>query len=89
MYLEDDILKAQLLGEGYTWYDTGTPDSMLDAANMIQAIEEQGNRVICCPEKIAYDHNWMSNEKLEEKAELMKKNNYGKYLRKVLDIRKR
>ena len=78
MYLEDDILKAQLLGEGYTWYDTGTPDSMLDAANMIQAIEEQGNRVICCPEKIAYDHNWMSNEKLEEKAELMKKNNYGK-----------
>lgn len=89
MYLEDDILKAQLLGEGYTWYDTGTPDSMLDAANMIQAIEEQGNRVICCPEKIAYDHNWMSDEKLEEKAELMKKNNYGKYLRKVLDTRKR
>lgn len=89
MYLEDDILKAQLLGEGYTWYDTGTPDSMLDAANMIQAIEEQGNRVICCPEKIAYDHNWMSDEKLKEKAELMKKNNYGKYLRKVLDIRKR
>ena len=89
MYLEDAILKAQLLGEGYTWYDTGTPDSMLDAANMIQAIEEQGNRVICCPEKIAYDHNWMSDEKLEEKAELMKKNNYGKYLRKVLDIRKR
>ncbi len=89
MYLEDDILKAQLLGEGYTWYDTGTPDSMLDAANMIQAIEEQGNRVICCPEKIAYDHNWMSDEKLEEKAELMKKNNYGKYLRKVLETRKR
>ena len=89
MYLEDDILKAQLLGEGYTWYDTGTPDSMLDAANMIQAIEEQGNRVICCPEKIAYDHNWMSNEKLEEKAELMKKNNYGKYLRKVLSTKKR
>lgn len=89
MYLEDDILKAQLLGEGYTWYDTGTPDSMLDAANMIQAIEEQGNRVICCPEKIAYDYNWMSDEKLEEKAELMKKNNYGKYLRKVLETRKR
>ena len=89
MYLEDDILKAQLLGEGYSWYDTGTPDSMLDAANMIQAIEEQGNRVICCPEKIAYDHNWMSDEKLEEKAELMKKNNYGKYLRKVLETRKR
>lgn len=89
MYLEDGILKAQLLGEGYTWYDTGTPDSMLDAADMIKAIEEQGNRVICCPEKIAYNNKWISDEKLEEKAELMKKNNYGKYLRKVLNNKKR
>lgn len=84
MYLEDSRLKAQLLGEGYTWYDTGTPDSMLDAANMIKSIQEQGNRVICCPEKIAYDYNWIDDNQLEARAELMKKNNYGKYLRKVL-----
>ena len=84
MYLEEGNLKAELLGEGYTWYDTGTHDSMLDAANMIQSIETQGDRVICCPEKIAYDNGWMSEEKLQEKADLMKKNNYGKYLQKVL-----
>ena len=84
IYLEDGKLKAELLGEGYTWYDTGTHESMLDAANMVQSIETQGDRVICCPEKIAYDNGWMSKEKLEETAELMKKNNYGKYLKKVL-----
>ena len=84
MYLDDGNLKAQLLGEGYTWYDTGTDDSMNDAANMIRSIQSQGDRVICCPEKIAYDNRWISNEKLEEAAELMHKNHYGKYLKKVL-----
>ena len=84
MYLEDAKLKAELLGDGYTWYDTGTPDSMLDAADMIRSIEIQGNRVICCPEKIAYDNGWISSEQLNEIAELLKKNNYGKYLKKVL-----
>lgn len=88
MYLEEGILKAELLGDGYTWFDTGTPDSMLEAANMIRSIELQGDRVICCPEKIAYDNNWMSDEQLEKRAELLKKNNYGKYLKKVLERRK-
>ena len=84
IYLEDAKLKAELLGDGYTWYDTGTPDSMLDAADMIRSIEVQGSRVICCPEKIAYDNGWIDDEKLNETAELLKKNNYGKYLKKVL-----
>ena len=88
MYLEEGMLKAELLGDGYTWFDTGTPDSMLEAANMIRSIELQGDRVICCPEKIAYDNNWMSDEQLEKRAELLKKNNYGKYLKKVLERRK-
>lgn len=84
MYLEESKLKAELLGEGYTWYDTGTPDSMIEAANMIKSIEKQGTTVICCPEKIAYDNRWIGKEQLEVSAELMKKNNYGKYLSKVL-----
>ena len=84
MYLDESILKAQLLDEGYTWYDTGTHDSMLDAANMIQSIETQGDRVICCPEKIAYDNGWIGYDQVKEQAELLQKNNYGKYLRKVL-----
>ena len=85
MYLDEKRLKAELLGEGYTWYDTGTYDSMNDAADMIRSIQTQGNRVICCPEKIAYDNNWINDEKLEQAAEVMKKNNYGKYLKKVLE----
>ena len=87
MYLEEGNLKAELLGDGYTWFDTGTPDSMLEAANMIRTIELQGDRIICCPEKIAYDNKWMNDEQLEKRAELLKKNNYGKYLKKVLDRR--
>lgn len=84
MYLDEGVLKAQLLGEGYTWYDTGTDDSMNDAANMIRSIQSQGDRIICCPEKIAYDNEWIDDEKLNEAAELMHKNHYGKYLKKVL-----
>ena len=83
MYLEDGNLKAELLGEGYTWYDTGTPDSMIEAANMIKSIETQGNRIICSPEVIAYNNRWIGNEELEKMGEEMKKNNYGKYLKKI------
>ena len=87
MYLSDNTLKAELLGDGYIWYDTGTPDSMLDASDMIRSIETQGDRVICCPEKIAYDNNWIGDDELLERAELMSKNNYGKYLKKILKVR--
>lgn len=84
MYLDDEILSAELLGDGYTWYDTGTFESMNEATNMIRAIQKQGDRVICCPEKIAFDNNWISKELLEQRANLMKKNTYGKYLSKCL-----
>ena len=84
IYLKENRLKAQLLGEGYTWYDTGTYDSMDDASKMIRSIQKQGNRIICCPEKIAYDNRWIGKEELEKAAEEMKKNDYGKYLAKVL-----
>lgn len=88
IYLKQGLLSAQLLGDGYTWYDTGTADSMNDAANMIKSIQEQGSRIICCPEKIAYDNNWIDKDKLNESAELMHKNKYGKYLKKVLNLKK-
>lgn len=84
IYLKENRLKAQLLGEGYTWYDTGTHDSMDDASKMIRSIQKQGNRIICCPEKIAYDNRWIGKEELEKAAEEMKKNDYGKYLAKIL-----
>lgn len=85
MYLLEGTLKACLLGEGYTWFDTGTHDSMLDASNMVRTIQNNKDRVICCPEYIAYSQGWITDEQLLESAELMKKNNYGKYLKKVYE----
>lgn len=87
MYLKDKLLKARLLGEGYSWFDTGTFDSLLDASNMIRTIESNRDAVICCPEKIAYENGWINDDELEERAKEQEKNDYGKYLRKVLGRR--
>jgi glucose-1-phosphate thymidylyltransferase len=84
LYLKDHILKAELMVEGFIWFDTGTHQSMLQASNMISSIETQGDRIICCPEKIGYENGWLDDEKLAQAAESMKKNQYGPYLAKVL-----
>lgn len=85
LYLKEGNLKACLLGEGYTWFDTGTFDSLIDAANMIRTIQNNRDCIICCPEYIGYNNNWLSREELQERAELLKKNSYGNYLNKVLN----
>ena len=85
MYLQNNKLKAELLGEGFTWFDTGTFDSQLDAANMIRSIENNKDKVICCPEQIAYYKNWITKDQLQERATLLRKNTYGEYLQKVID----
>lgn len=84
MYLNEDILNAQILGDGYTWFDTGTFESLNEASNMIRSIQTQGDRIICCPEKIAFDNNWITLEILSERAKVLSKNSYGKYLGKIL-----
>ena len=84
LYLREERLKAEILDEGFTWFDTGTFESQLDAANMIKTIQSNTGKVICCPEKIAYDNNWIANEELKVRADLLSKNTYGKYLQKVL-----
>ncbi len=84
LYLEESKLKACLLGLGYSWFDTGTFDSLLDAANMIKSIQNNRDSVICCPEVIAYHNNWLTDKELEDRAILLQKNAYGKYLFKVL-----
>ena len=83
MYLQQGDLKAELLGSEFTWFDTGTFDSQLDAANMIRTIQNNKDKVICCPEQIAYYHGWTTKAQLEERAKLLGKNTYGKYLQKV------
>lgn len=84
MYLQLGDLKACLLDEGYTWFDTGTFDSLNEASNMIRAIQNNNDKVICCPETIAYKNGWLKDEILSDRAELLKKNSYGNYLSKVL-----
>ena len=84
LYLKEKKLKARLLDEGYTWFDTGTFNSLIDASNMIRTIENNRDAIICCPEKIAYDNKWLTKEELEKKANELSKNAYGIYLKKVI-----
>ena len=85
MYLKNENLTAELLGGGYTWFDTGTAESNLAASNMIKAIQENTGKIICCPEQIGFDQGWLSEEGLEKAAEIINnKNEYGRYLNKVL-----
>lgn len=84
MYLQEGNLKAELLGDGFAWYDTGTFDSELDAANWVRTIENNKDKVICCPEQIGYYHGWIDKERLSQRAELLKKNTYGQYLQKLV-----
>lgn len=83
MYLQENKLKARLLNEGYSWFDTGTFDSLLDASNMIRTIELNRDVIICCPEKIAYDNKWIESDDILKRAKVMSKNKYGEYLLKL------
>lgn len=88
MYLQMGKLKGGLLGNGFSWFDTGTFDSEMDAAVMIRAIETNQSRVVACPEQIAFDRDWITKEQLAERAELLKKNSYGAFLKKTLESAK-
>lgn len=83
LYLQNKKLKSSILGEGYTWFDTGTFESLLEASNMIRTIENNKDMVICCPEAIAYQNKWINSDKLENRGNLLKKNTYGQYLLKL------
>ena len=85
LYLQEGNLKAEILGEGFTWFDTGTFDSMMEANNMIKLVESNNGKVIACPEVIAYEKGWLSLDELNQAADLMKKNSYGKYLIDVVE----
>ena len=85
MYLEEGKLKAELVGGGYAWFDTGLTDSLLDASSTIKTLQNLRASIISCPEQIAYKQGWLSSEELESRANLMSKNEYGKYLKKTLE----
>ena len=79
-YLQQGILKVHTLQRGFAWLDTGTHDSLAEASTFIEVIEKRQGLKVACLEDIAYRKGWISKEKLEEVAEPMKKNEYGKYL---------
>lgn len=84
LYLELGQLRVDRLGRGVAWLDTGTHDSLLQAANFIQTIEERQGLKICCPEEIAWSQGWITSEQLAEQAEPLRKSNYGEYLLRLL-----
>ncbi len=85
IYLENGDLEVTLLGQGFTWLDTGTHESLVDATNFVKTVETHSHRKIACLEEIAYLNGWISKEELEKACELYKKNQYGKYLKDVLE----
>lgn len=80
MYLHEERLKVELMGRGYAWLDTGTHESLLEASQFIQTIEKRQSLKVACLEEIAYEMGYISQEKLLELAEPLKKNQYGQYL---------
>ena len=85
IYLEQGALHVELLGQGFTWLDTGTHESLVDATNFIKTMETHQHRKIGCLEEIAYLNGWISKDEVLKVYEVLKKNQYGQYLKDVLD----
>ena len=85
IYLEKGQLNVELLGQGFTWLDTGTHESLVDATNFVKTVETHQHRKIACLEEIAYLNGWITKDEVLKTYELVKKNQYGQYLKDVLD----
>lgn len=85
VYLENGDLNVELLGQGFTWLDTGTHESLVEATNFVKTIESHQHRKIACLEEIAYLNDWITREDVLKAYEPLKKNQYGQYLMDVLD----
>ena len=85
IYLENGELDVTLLGQGFTWLDTGTHESLVEATNFVKTVETHQHRKIACLEEIAYLNGWITKAQVLETYEELKKNQYGRYLKDVLD----
>ena len=84
VYLNQNQLEVEIMGRGYAWLDTGTHDSLLDAAGFIATLQKRQGLMVACPEEIAYRNDWISALDVERIAAQLIKNSYGQYLRKIL-----
>ena len=87
-YLDQGNLDVELMGRGFAWLDTGTPESLLEASNFIHTIEKRQGLKIACLEEIAFDKKYISSEQLRELAAPLSKNEYGEYLMRIVDKRR-
>lgn len=85
IYLESGELDVTLLGQGLTWLDTGTHESLVEATNFVKTVETHEHRKIACLEEIAYTNGWITRDEVMEAYEILKKNQYGQYLKDVVD----
>ena len=85
IYLENGTLDVELLTRGFTWLDTGTHESLIDASNFVYTVERHQHRKIACLEEVAYSNGWIGEAEMLAAYESMKKNEYGQYLKDVLD----
>lgn len=86
MYLERRDLNVELMGRGFAWLDTGTHESLLQAAQFVETIEKRQGYKIACLEEIAYNNNWLMKEDLKRISKQLSKNNYGQYLQELIRI---
>ena len=84
-YLDDGSLMLEKLGRGYAWLDTGTHDSLVEASNYIETIENRQGLKVCCPEEIAFHNGWIDADQLRTLAKPLAKNGYGRYLLQVAE----
>ena len=84
LYLKENKLNVELLGRGFAWLDTGTPDNLLQASEFVRTIEQRQGMKIACLEEIALDKGWISKKSLSKRLSLLKNSNYGKYLKELI-----
>jgi glucose-1-phosphate thymidylyltransferase len=83
-YLDDGELTVEIMGRGYAWLDTGTHDSLIEAATFIATLQKRQGLVVACPEEVAYRRQWIDAEQVQKLAAPLAKNGYGKYLLNIL-----
>lgn len=83
-YLSKNKLNVKMLGRGFAWLDTGTPDSLIEAGKFVQTVENTQGLKIACLEEIAFNNGWITSEDLEKRAKLFIQTNYGQYLQKIV-----